>query len=396
MCLMFKTNMSGPSNQSILIYKFTNIDLYNYYQYATIEKGGDILSLKQEIEKSHKEIYGSRSKNRLSLQISYAIELIIEFYNLDFLILMDYIEDVSVIENPNDPSKIHMYQVKSKKAGSNFTLASIIKDEWFQKLYSNGLKYSNYVETANIVCNADILDGKNSILINKQTSVSDDIQLKNINKIKDAIAKYNNILVTDVDLSSYYFIKTELTTKNHKQDVTYKFESFLNSLSSDVQIETARALFNIIYDKLDDVFNNELNEDCSNVNEIFVTKGLNSKEIKEIINCGLVVQLPGIDKIFNEFSITSVIEKRIYSKIYRSIKRDMLKDDSIYRKLLIDICSWIDTAINYGIDDSVKIRNYVIENIKTTVIYDDSYISLLTMILIYKYCAGDDLVGFDN
>ncbi len=393
---MFKTNMNGSSNQSILIYKFTNIDLYNYYQYATMKKGGDILSLKQEIEKSHKEIYGSRSKNRLSLQISYAIELIIEFYNLDFIILMDYIEDVSVIENPNDPNKIHMYQVKSKKAGSNFTFASIIKDEWFQKLYSNGLKYSDYVETANIVCNADILDGKNSILINEQTSVSDDIQLKNINKIKDAIAKYNHIPVSNVDLSSYYFIKTELTTKNHKQDVTYKFESFLNSLSSDVQIETARALFNIIYDKLDDVFNNELNEDCSNVNEIFVNKGLNSKEIKEIINCGLVVQLPGIDKIFNEFSITSVIEKRTYSKIYRSIKRDMLKDDSIYRKLLIDICSWIDTAINYEIDDSVKIRNYIIENIETSVIYDDNYISLLTMILIYKYCAGDDLVGFNN
>ncbi len=354
------------------------------------------MSLKQEIEKSHKEIYGSRSKNRLSLQISYAIELIIEFYNLDFLILMDYIEDVSVIENPNNPSKIHMYQVKSKKAGSNFTLASIIKDEWFQKLYSNGLKYSDYVETANIVCNADILDGKNSILINEQTSVSNDIQLKNINKIKEAIAKYNHISTSDVDLSSYYFIKTELTTKNHKQDVTYKFESFLNSFSSDVQIETARALFNIIYDKLDNVFNNELNEDCNNVNEIFANKGLNSKEIKEIINCGSVVQLPDIDKIFNEFSINSVIEKRTYSKIYRSIKRDMLKDDPIYRKLLIDICSLIDTAINYGIVDSVKIRNYVIENIETSVIYDDSYVSLLTMILIYKYCTGDDLVGFDN
>lgn len=354
------------------------------------------MSLKQEIEKSHKEIYGSRSKNRLSLQISYAIELIIEFYKLDFLILMDYIEDVSVIENPNDPSKIHMYQVKSKKAGSNFTFASIIKDEWFQKLYSNGLKYSDYIETANIVCNADILDGKNSILINEQTSVSDDIQLKNINKIKEAIAKYNHIAISDVDLSSYYFIKTELSTKNHKQDVTYKFESFLNDLSSDVQIETARALFNIIYGKLDDVFNNELNEDCNNANEIFLKKGLNSKEIKEIINCGLVIQLPDIDKIFGDFSITSIIEKRIYSKIYRSIKRDMLKDDSIYKKLLINICSLINTAINYGIDDSIKIRDYVIENIKTPVIYDESYVHLLTMILIYKYCSGDDLVGFEN
>lgn len=356
------------------------------------------MSLKQEIERSQKEIYGSRSKNRLTLQISYAIELIIEFYSLDFLILMDYIEDISVIENPNDPRKIHMYQVKSKKAGSSFTFASIIKDEWFQKLYSNGLKYSDYIETANIVCNADILDENKSILINEKTSVSDDIQIKNINKIKKAIADYNNIPISEVDLTSYYFIKTDLTTKNHKKDAIYKFETFLNSLSSEIQIETARALFNIIYDKLDEVFNNELNENCSKLDEIFSNKGLNSNEIKEIINCGLEIQLPNLDKIFNEFSITSVAEKRIYSQKYRTIKRDLLKSDSIHRKLIVDIYNMIEFAVNHGIDDNVKIRDYVIEskNIGISVIYDENYIRLLTMILILKYCVGDDLVEFDN
>ena len=65
---------------------------------------------------SHKEIAGSRTKNRLTVQISYAIQLIMDFYSTDFLIMMDYIEDVSVISNPDNPSAIHLYQIKTKSS----------------------------------------------------------------------------------------------------------------------------------------------------------------------------------------------------------------------------------------------------------------------------------------
>ena len=63
------------------------------------------MELKGIISSTHKEIVGSRTKNRLTIQISYAIQLIMELYTTDYLILMDYIEDVSVIENPDDPTK---------------------------------------------------------------------------------------------------------------------------------------------------------------------------------------------------------------------------------------------------------------------------------------------------
>lgn len=49
------------------------------------------MSLNDIISGSHKEIAGSRTKNRLTVQISYAIQLIMEFYSTDFLIMMDYI-----------------------------------------------------------------------------------------------------------------------------------------------------------------------------------------------------------------------------------------------------------------------------------------------------------------
>ena len=69
------------------------------------------MSLKDRISESQKEIAGSRTKNRLTVQISYAIQLIMDFYSTDFLVMMDYIEDVSIICNPDAPSEIHLYQI---------------------------------------------------------------------------------------------------------------------------------------------------------------------------------------------------------------------------------------------------------------------------------------------
>ena len=93
------------------------------------------VSLENIITSSTKEIAGSRTKNRLTIQISYAIQLIMEFYSTDFVVMMDYIEDVAVISNPDDPSSIHMYQIKTKSADKQYRLSAVIKDEWFQKLY---------------------------------------------------------------------------------------------------------------------------------------------------------------------------------------------------------------------------------------------------------------------
>lgn len=103
------------------------------------------MSLGDLISSCHKEIAGSRTKNRLTIQISYAIQLIMDYYSTDFLVMMDYIEDVSVISDPDNPSAIHLYQIKTKSTDRQYLLSAVIKDEWFQKLYRNALKYS-YVE----------------------------------------------------------------------------------------------------------------------------------------------------------------------------------------------------------------------------------------------------------
>lgn len=82
------------------------------------------MSLDSIISSSHKEIVGSRTKNRLTVQISYAIHLIMEFYSTDFLVMMDYIEDISIITDPENPATIHLYQVKTKSSDKQYRMTS--------------------------------------------------------------------------------------------------------------------------------------------------------------------------------------------------------------------------------------------------------------------------------
>ncbi len=87
------------------------------------------MSLGDLISSCHKEIAGSRTKNRLTIQISYAIQLIMDFYSTDFLVMMDYIEDVSVISDPDNPSAMHIYiELHGSRTLSYYTVTECLTD----------------------------------------------------------------------------------------------------------------------------------------------------------------------------------------------------------------------------------------------------------------------------
>lgn len=205
------------------------------------------MSLGSLIYNSHKEIAGSRTKNRLTVQISYAIQLIMDFYSTDFLIMMDYIEDVSVISNPNNPSAIHLYQIKTKSSDKQYLLSTVIKDEWFQKLYKNAIKYRGYVDSASLVCNTDIVTSTSTagseVFINEKTCLDDKAVQANIKKIRKAIAEDQNVDESEIDLSKFYFVRSTLSTKRHKEEIEYQFQVFLLKQEADLQVATAKSIF---------------------------------------------------------------------------------------------------------------------------------------------------------
>lgn len=350
------------------------------------------MELKGIISSTHKEIVGSRTKNRLTIQISYAIQLIMELYTTDYLILMDYIEDVSVIENPDDPTSIHLYQIKTKSADQQYQLSTVISEEWYQKLYKNAQKYDGSLGGAAVVCNTDVVVSKKSIFPNAKTLLDEFESNKNIKKIKQAIAKDLGVAEEDVDLSKFYFIRSQLSVKGHKDEVEHEFEEFLLRLDDKLQVATVKSIYNLIYDTLDKKFNTEIDEDCTDLEEIFEQKGVLGRDVQDIVSCGLAIQIPTTDQLFADFEITSVKQRRSYSSTHSQIKMDMYSNAKGFIALKQKIFDTIE-RINQEYDDMPQLLNGVYLEIsksdEISIQYkDEYYLKMLIMILIYRYSNG--------
>lgn len=354
------------------------------------------MSLDGIISSTHKEIVGSRTKNRLTVQISYAIQLIMDFYSTDFLVMMDYIEDISIITDPENPAAIHLYQVKTKTSDKQYRMTTVINEKWFQKLYGNAKKYGEYVSSASVVCNTDIVTSSGAeVFPNEKTALDDATVQANIRKLRKAIATDQGVAEKDIDLSKFFFVRTTLSTKGHKDEIEHQFQEFLFKQDPDLQVATVKSIFSFLYNKLDSKFNNEINDDCTDTQEIYDKKGLNSQEIKDLISCGLAIQIPAKEQLFSEFNIRSIQAKRKYSTCYSQIKMDMYSDSKGLINLKKTIFQSIASACSEEIDEFPalldEVYSSIVANDSIPLAYrDEYYLKMLIMILSFKYCNGGD------
>ncbi len=347
------------------------------------------MSLRETIAENTNDISGSRTKNRLTVQISYAIQLIIEFYTMDHIILMDYVEDVAIIESPDNPSYVHLYQVKTKSSDKQYTLNTVIKDEWFQKLYKNALKYESYIKDVSLVCNTDIVNNSKKVFVNSCSNLGDLSGDTNVKKIIKVIADDIGVKEDEVDLSKFFFVRTTLTTDGHKKEVEHQFEDFLLDKAPDLQLATARTLYKIIYDELDKRFNCEIDENCTDVDEIFKKKGFKSKDIESFISTGLAIQLPTTDILFDRYQISSIKEIKKYNMQYSQMKMDLCSDVGLLSDTKKRIGEVISDVMELDLDDLPSILEKVYtecmqRDIIPAAFSDEYYLKLLIMIMIYK------------
>ncbi|MPN27233.1 hypothetical protein SDC9_174661 [bioreactor metagenome] len=194
----------------------------------------------------------------------------------------------------------------------------------------------------------------------------------------------------DVDLSKFCFVKAHLSTKQHKQDAEYEFESFLNEKEENVQIALARSIFGAIFDKLDEKFNAEISEDCTDVQEIYSSKGVSSDWVKSLVECGVAIQLPDLEKIFTMYGIQNVADMRAYTTEYTRIKMDLLQSCmpvNHVKRTIQELIEYESKTFNGNIKDFSELIHERIKdgNLVTQPFSGEHYIKLLIMILAFKF-----------
>ena len=117
------------------------------------------------IQRPPRETSGSRSSNRFDYQKDWVVCLVLELHQdgRNYLVLCDYHEDVTVLDDETSPSTASYYQVKTKDGG-NWSLSNLLAQRkgrdgiklpsTLAKLYDNYVKDPVSTETLNFVSNA--------------------------------------------------------------------------------------------------------------------------------------------------------------------------------------------------------------------------------------------------
>lgn len=77
---------------------------------------------------------GSLAYNRLDMQASQALHMAIELYpNLDYLLVLDHYDDITLLENDTTPETVSYYQMKTSE--DSISIDTAVSEDWIAKMY---------------------------------------------------------------------------------------------------------------------------------------------------------------------------------------------------------------------------------------------------------------------
>lgn len=345
-----------------------------------------------------REVTGSDTYRRYQFQIACAMELIIKMASeeKDFIALMDYLDDIVLIENPNnEESLITFYQVKSKENGS-FTINTVLKKEWIDKMYYNLNLFNGENVKSVFLSNAGIKFDSTHILNSFElVSLKDYLAAENLQSVDstiiDSIAQSLKLPKEQIDHSNIYVAKTMLTLDDYDRQIKGELQSMASAICPSLSAVSLDTIFIKVREMLGarQACTFVLKEGESGYEVLCDKKGLSAKQFKEIIQVTKDVQLPDIKEI-NEFIKSLNIEvkenKIAFANHYRKFSEEIILHNASLINKIFAILDGYSNEI-WGLDNE-KLFDFCIDkleitDIKSTLFYNENK-QLIVILYLYK------------
>ncbi|WP_042472887.1 dsDNA nuclease domain-containing protein [Bacillus ndiopicus] len=289
-----------------------------------------------------RENSGSRSSNRLMIQISFAIHQMVQNTN-DYLIILDIIDDVAIINNINQQEKITTYQIKTTDSNGYYELSRLIGDDVFKNIYEHIEKIeAEKIDKLYLICNYPI---RYVLKRNKHEFIEGHLPLKNTvisQNIIDNINKNKAIAINDVP-DSIYFNHWDIRLINHEEVIKAEFRTFLENVNSNLSLGVSSALYSSLRDILTKKQNYEFKL-TENINDILPNKSFSKKNLFELIQrANTVVELNFREIEDKYLENVNLLEKRKYNVAFSSVKSHLY-------------------SFNNFVDDEIKSITEIIDN----------------------------------
>lgn len=238
-------------------------------------------------------ISGPRSANRFEYQKDWAICLLLTLYKeeRDFLLILDYHDDIAVLDSESNPQYCSFYQVKTKDNDVwkiNDLLARKSEKSIIGKLYEHKIRFTDSARKLTIVSNSkleiDTIDGSNSKEF-MELSFSK-FKAEEIEKVCKALQNEFALSETPDVKDVMYFYYSDLSLHDHANHIKGKILSFLQSQNSKANpISIYIALRDEIRRK------NDFEFVVGEWNELLAKKSIGFKDFDKFITATLIPEL---------------------------------------------------------------------------------------------------------
>lgn len=240
-----------------------------------------------------RERSGASSGSRFDFQKNWALTQILRLHlsGDDYVVVLDWHEDVLILDSETEPTSIKFYQVKGKKSG-HWTLTDLLRREAgadgpkssiLGKLYQNRRNFEDQTESLNFISNAKYrfkLQDTSALSMDKNEICAFELLPDQLETIKQKLAREHELdELPDVE-TCMYFRCTDLSLDDHVGHTTGKVAEFLHALFPNRKFSTTpiyQALFTEVSRK------NNFSQDVENFEALLRTKAISRSNINKIL-----------------------------------------------------------------------------------------------------------------
>lgn len=350
--------------------------------------------------KKPREIVGSRTQNLFNYQVSFAAYLILKLLEdkKTFLAFLDYLDDIVIMDELENPTQITFYQVKT--SSKSMTLTTMISEKYLEYMNENISFFTEENVKAIFVSNEEFLFGVKNARGNKLVSYKEENALIDfstfINQSDDneKIIEQIKNSIGEVDLTKFYLYRTSLPIKGHGVFIKGELIEYLQQVNSKLDIPAINSIYLQFTKKLSELSANVFNNSKTEMDLLLSNKAFDNKSFSKILARATELMIP-IDhnKIYSfAVSVLSYKPKDVnikkFSERYTNFSLSVFENPAIYTKIMNEIKK---ISVDNVTNENLVV--YIIEqcdkntDISTTTYYK-SYIDLIVLVLLYK--GGDE------
>ena len=356
---------------------------------------------KSKGKKKNKEISvdtsaGSMSYNRLEMQISQALHMAIELYDsLEYLLVMDHYDDITLFENELNPEAVSYYQMKTNE--DSISISTAITEDWLTKLYAQLERPEWIAKELGLITNCPLkvsvsiqdATGKKKVETKMFTAEKTPFEKFNplmIQRIKHDIAKKKGIKEDEVDLSKFAHIRTTLSIPKHKEIVEQEMGEFLHEKYPRITMDSVKTIFNAMIDIFSRRQQYELLSDDAKYLEVRQKKGVSKRDFERIIDEAMLISIPPFEEVQKVIPLEGE-DKYKASYEYTRIMTDLHNKSESFRNVLVKVRALVqnrelkmdETAWEFA--GSICEELYT-DNPMTKVLYNQLYVRVLVICII--------------